>query len=100
MGLQDILKIIYAWLPVSPFPVLHKFNPSSDPNFGRGDDGEDRINNLPNDLLRNIVYRMPVKDAARTTAISPCWRSIWRSTPLLLKDRHLFRQVDLRDDID
>ncbi|KAK3157909.1 hypothetical protein QOZ80_2AG0130080 [Eleusine coracana subsp. coracana] len=52
-------------------------------------DGVDRIGNLPVKLLRDIVSRLPAKDAARTTALSTRWRRIWHSVPLVLVDAHL-----------
>ncbi|VAI44110.1 unnamed protein product [Triticum turgidum subsp. durum] len=84
MGLNDILAALYSCLPETPSsPVASLAAATSD------DGGEDRISALPDDILRSVVSRLPVKDAARTAALSPRWRGLWRSTPLVLEDTHL-----------
>ncbi|KAE8788124.1 hypothetical protein D1007_37816 [Hordeum vulgare] len=40
------------------------------------------ITALPEDIQRQIVSKLPMKEAGRTTVLSSSWRYIWRSTPL------------------
>uniref|UniRef100_A0A0A9DQG4 F-box domain-containing protein n=1 Tax=Arundo donax TaxID=35708 RepID=A0A0A9DQG4_ARUDO len=54
-------------------------------------DDIDRISSLPDELRKNIVGRLPIRDAVRTSAVSPLWRDIWVSAPLNLDDSDLLR---------
>ncbi|KAF7078053.1 hypothetical protein CFC21_082532 [Triticum aestivum] len=53
------------------------------------DDGQDHISRLPDDLLSNIISRLPTNEAARTMVLSTRWRGVWAATPLLVDDAHL-----------
>nr|XP_034594665.1 F-box/FBD/LRR-repeat protein At1g13570-like [Setaria viridis]TKW15362.1 hypothetical protein SEVIR_5G233100v2 [Setaria viridis] len=56
---------------------------------GEGRDGRDRTNDLTDDLLRQVVSHLPIRDAVRTTTLSTRWRHIWHSAPLVLFDQHI-----------
>ncbi|XP_044969310.1 F-box/FBD/LRR-repeat protein At1g13570-like [Hordeum vulgare subsp. vulgare] len=81
---EDVLLYIYATLP--SFPV---YGGTRLPAIAVSPDGVDRVSRLPDEPLRNIVARLPVKDAARTAVLSSRWRALWPSTPLVLVDAFL-----------
>ncbi|XP_047070628.1 F-box/FBD/LRR-repeat protein At1g51370-like [Lolium rigidum] len=82
--MEQMLSYIYASLPNYPLYLGQQFHAA-----GAGPDRADRISRLPRDLRRDIVSRLPVKDAARTAVLSWRWRTLWLSTPLVLVDAHL-----------
>ncbi|GMY12392.1 F-box/LRR-repeat protein At3g26922-like [Fagus crenata] len=43
--------------------------------------GFDRISQLPQHILHHILFLMPTKDAARTSALSKSWFEAWKSLP-------------------
>ncbi|KAL5986851.1 hypothetical protein ACLOJK_015185 [Asimina triloba] len=42
----------------------------------------DRVSNLPDDVLHNILSLMPMKQAIRTSILSRRWRYLWRNRPI------------------
>ncbi|XP_066311198.1 F-box/LRR-repeat protein At3g26922-like [Miscanthus floridulus] len=74
-----------VWLPACTVTVDGTlFVVTREPN-----DGEDHISALPDDLRRNIVSPLPIKDIVHTTALSTRWHHVWHSTLLVLYDLHL-----------
>uniref|UniRef100_A0A0E0F3F2 F-box domain-containing protein n=1 Tax=Oryza meridionalis TaxID=40149 RepID=A0A0E0F3F2_9ORYZ len=43
--------------------------------------GADRISDLPEDVLHNVLSLLPSRDAVRTCVLAQRWRDLWRSVP-------------------
>ncbi|CAO2177106.1 unnamed protein product [Urochloa humidicola] len=85
-GTSAVLYYLYTSVP--DLPVSAKACLSALPASPSAD-GVDRISALPSEVLREIVSRLPIKDAARTAVLSKRWLPIWRGTPLVLDDTNL-----------
>ncbi|XP_021891385.1 F-box/FBD/LRR-repeat protein At5g53840-like [Carica papaya] len=56
--------------------------------------GVDRISELPDNVLRRILCRLPLNEAARTTVLGDAWRSSWISFLISDFDDELFPDRD------
>ncbi|XP_057494170.1 F-box/FBD/LRR-repeat protein At1g13570-like [Actinidia eriantha] len=52
-----------------------------------------KVVDLPRNLLDNILERLPIRDAVRTSIMSRKWRYIWSEIPQLVFDKEFFEQI-------
>nr|TKW39038.1 hypothetical protein SEVIR_1G153500v2 [Setaria viridis] len=86
---ETMLTLMKSTFTNLSHPLAAKATPLSGAVPARAPDGVDRISRLLARILRNIVSRLPVKDAACTTVLSTRWRHVWHMAPLVLVDAHL-----------
>ncbi|XP_071906572.1 F-box/FBD/LRR-repeat protein At1g13570 isoform X4 [Coffea arabica] len=53
----------------------------------------DRLSNLPINAIQNIIGRMPIRDAARTSILSSKWRYIWAEYPEVVLDEQFYAEI-------
>ncbi|CAI9097510.1 OLC1v1033956C1 [Oldenlandia corymbosa var. corymbosa] len=67
----------------------------SEHSNARSNPSADIISNLPSELIQHILGLMPLRDAARTCALSRHWRNVWLKLPKLVFDRTFGRVYPL-----
>ncbi|TVU38581.1 hypothetical protein EJB05_11961, partial [Eragrostis curvula] len=66
------------------FPPSHSSAVTPVPGVTRRNRGADRISGLPDELLHEILLRLPsTADAARTSLLSRRWRRVWAHVPAI-----------------
>ncbi|GJT82998.1 F-box/FBD/LRR-repeat protein-like protein [Tanacetum coccineum] len=58
---------------------------------------EDIISSMPEEVISNILGRLPLQDAVRTSILSSCWKSKWTMLNQLVFDVKFFRFLKERE---
>ncbi|CAL5007441.1 unnamed protein product [Urochloa decumbens] len=82
---EHLVLYVSSCLPDPPVSTTARFSARR----GGAAGGVDRISGLSDGLLRDIVSRLPFKDAARTAVLATRWRRVWLEAPLAVADAHL-----------
>ncbi|XP_074338462.1 F-box/FBD/LRR-repeat protein At1g13570-like isoform X2 [Apium graveolens] len=61
--------------------------------------GEDKISNLPRELIDRILLCLPTHDVARTSVLSRFWRNIWCTFPFLVLDTRFYSELTSKKEI-
>ncbi|GJY28159.1 F-box domain, cyclin-like protein [Tanacetum coccineum] len=62
--------------------------------MAKGED-EDRISNLPDDIIHRILSFLDIKYAIQTSQLSRKWKHVWTEMPYLSFNSRMFRNVHL-----
>ncbi|KAL8106074.1 F-box/FBD/LRR-repeat protein At1g13570-like isoform X1 [Apium graveolens] len=61
---------------------------------------EDKISNLPQELIDPILFLLPTHDVARTSVLSKFWRNNWCNCPFLVLDTRFYSKLTSKKEID
>ncbi|EYU25809.1 hypothetical protein MIMGU_mgv1a021367mg, partial [Erythranthe guttata] len=65
--------------------------------FAGNDDDDDRISQLPDDILVDILCLLSLKEAGRTSVLSTRWINLWKHTPSLDFDGEISFEAKLKE---
>ncbi|CAO2206196.1 unnamed protein product [Urochloa humidicola] len=82
---EHLVSYVSSCLPDPPVSTTARLSARR----GGAPGGTDRISDLSDALLCDIVSRLPFKDAARTAVLATRWRRVWLAAPLAVADAHV-----------
>ncbi|KAJ1700784.1 hypothetical protein LUZ63_000563 [Rhynchospora breviuscula] len=61
---------------------------------------KDYLSSLPSEIIENILVKLPIKEAARTSVLSSKWKSLWASIPNLVFAEKCLPESELIESVD